>query len=173
MQMFDDTGAVLLNALRLAAFGAAAALALEAINGWNSARRRGRAALFAVDLAWCLLTAAGFFTLLLAYADGSLRLIWFACAAAGGFAFSRLLGKPARRAFRAFFRLAARAGRFVRACVLRPAASATKKIVIFSSKPLIFFLKCIKIAAYRLKSGRIERKIVRRKRRWLRDRKKA
>ena len=173
MRFFDDTGAVLLNMLRLAAYGAAAELALEVINGWNSARRPNKKALFAADLAWSVFAAAGFFLLLLAYADGALRLLWFACALAGGSAFRRTLGKPAARAFSAFFRFTARVWRFAVARVLRPSLSAAKKIAVFFSKPLIFFAGCIKMTAYKIKSGKIRRRIDRRKRRWLRRRKKA
>lgn len=173
MRFFDDTGAVLLNMLRLAACGAAAELALEVINGWSSARRPNKKALFAVDLAWSVFAAAGFFLLLLAYADGALRLLWFACAFAGAFAFRRLLGKPVRRAFSSYFRFTARARRLVCARVLRPALTAAKKIAVFFSKPLIFFTGCIKMATYKIKSGKIRRRIDRRKRRWHREREKA
>lgn len=173
MQFFDDTGAVLVNMLRLAVYGAAAEFALEVINGWNSARRPNKKALFAADLGWSIFAAAGFFLLLLAYADGALRLLWFACAFAGGFVFRRLFGQPTKRAFAAYFRFTASVWRFVCAHVLNPVVSAAKKIAKFFSKPLIFFTACIKMKAYRLKSGRIRRKIARRKRRWLRERKKA
>ena len=171
--MFDSTGAVLINMLRLAAFGAAASFALEAVNGWNAARRPRRTALFAVDLIWCIITAASFFMLLLAYADGSLRLLWFICAGAGFFAFGHTVGRGVRRCFKAFFRFTAAVRRSVRVHILRPTILTAKKNVVFFSKPLIFFKRCIKITVYRLKSGKIERRIVRRKRKWLRDRKKA
>ena len=74
MKFFDDTGAVLVNVLRVALFGAAADLALEIISGWNAAGRPNKKALFVADLAWCVLSAVCFFILLLAFADGSLRL---------------------------------------------------------------------------------------------------
>ena len=173
MQMFDDTGAVLLNMLRLFACGAAASLAFEIVSGWNAARRPGKKTLFAADLAWCVFAAAGFFMLLLAYADGSLRLLWFVCAGAGYFAFRRIFGRAARRAFKAYFRFTARVRRFIRARFLHPLISVAKKSGKFFSKPLIFFGRCIKMARYRLKSGKIERKIAWRKRKWLQDRKKA
>ena len=171
--MFESTGAVLLNALRLAAFGAASSLLLEAVNGWNAARRPNKKALFVADLAWCIAAAAGFFMLLLAYADGSLRLLWFVCAGVGYFVFSSTLGRAARRAFKAVFRFTAMVRRFVLVRIIYPLLAALKKMSVFFSKPLIFFARCIKIALYRLKSGKIERRIVRRKRRWLRRRKKA
>ena len=173
MQMFDETGAVLLNMLRLAAFGAAAELAFEVINGWNKARRPNKKALFAADVGWCLCAAACFFMLLLAYADGSLRLLWFVCAAAGFSLFSRAPGRLARRAFAAFFRLTAKLRRFIFKRILSPAAASAKKILVFFSKPLIFFAGCIKMTLYRLKSGKIRRRIAGRKRKWLRERKKA
>ena len=173
MQMFDDTGAVLINMLRLAAFGAAAELALEVINGWNKARRPNKKALFAADLGWSVCAAACFFMLLLAYADGSLRLLWFLCAAAGFFAFARAPGRLARRAFAAFFRFTAKVRSFVFKRILTPVAVSAKKTVIFFSKPLIFFVRCIRMAIYRLKSGKVRRRIAGRKRRWLRERKKA
>ncbi len=173
MEFFDDTSAVLLNALRLAAFGAAAGLTFEIINGRNAARRLNKKALFAADLLWCLSVALSFFMLLLAYADGSLCMLWFVCAAAGFFAFRRVAGKLSRRVFKTVFRFSARVRRFVCLRLFAPAVSTSKKIVIFFSKPLIFFCGCIKMTAYRLKSGRIRRKIARRKRKWLRERKKA
>ena len=173
MRFFDDTGAVLLNMLRTALFGAAADLLLEMINGWKIALRPNKKALFAADLAWCVFSAIGFFMLLLTYADGSLRLLWFACAAAGVFAFRRLFGAPARRVFATCFRFAAKMFGFVRLYILIPCLSLLKKTAIIFSKPLIFFMRCIKMAVYRAKIGRIERRIVRRKRRWLQRRKKA
>lgn len=173
MRFFDDTGAVLLNMLRIAAFGAAAELALEMINGWISAVRPNKKALFAADLAWSVCVALSFFMLLLAYADGSLRLLWFACAAAGFFTFRRLSGRCARRVFAVCFRFAARACGFVRSRIIAPCLYISKKTAIFFSKPLIFFARCIKMTTNSIKSGRIERRIVRRKRRWLRERKKA
>lgn len=171
MQMFDATGAVLLNVLRTAAFGAAAGLTLDIVNGWKSALRPKKAALFAADLAWCVSAAVCFFMLLLAFADGSLRLLWFIGAACGGYAYSALLGRTVRRVFAALFRLLARAAGRVRAGVLRPIAAASKKTAVFFSKPLIFLLRCIKITLYGLKSGKVKRRIAGRKRRWLRERK--
>ncbi len=173
MRFFEANGAVLLNILRTVLFGAAAELVLEVINGWRIALRPNRKALFAADLAWSLFSAVGFFMLLLAYADGSLRLLWFACAAAGVFLFRRLFGAPSRRVFAFCFRLAAKLCGFIRSCILLPCLSYFKKTVIFFSKPLIFFARCIKMTMYRVKIGRTGRKIVRRKRRWLRRRKKA
>lgn len=173
MQMFEDTGAVLLNMLRLMLYGGAAGLALEAVNGWNAAVRPKKKLLFAADLGWCLSAAFGFFMLLLAYADGALRLLWFVCAGAGYLLYRRLLGRHAKRAFSAFFRVRARARRLLRRRVFGPVAVASKKIAIFLSKPLIFFVGCIKMALYRLKAGKVKRKIKGRKRRWLRERKKC
>ena len=173
MEFFSDTGAVLLNVLRSAIYGAAAGFALEAVNGWNAAVRPNKKALFAADLGWCLCAAAGFFMLLLKFADGELRLLWFAGAAAGYFAYRRIAGRAARRLFKACFRFFARVRKWARERILRPACAAAKKIFIFSSKPLIFFSRCIKMAVYWVKSGKIKRRIARRKRKWLRDREKA
>lgn len=173
MRFFEDNGAVLLNILRTVAFGAAADFLLEMINGWRIALRPNKKALFAADLAWCVFSAVGFFMLLLAYADGSLRLLWFAGAATGIFLFRRLFGVAARRVFAACFRLAAKLCGFIRSYILLPCLSSLKKAAIFFSKPLIFFARCIKMTMYRLKIGRTGRKIVRRKRKWLRKREKA
>ena len=173
MRFFEANGAVLLNILRTVLFGAAAELVLEMINGWMIALRPNKKAVFAADLAWCLFSATGFFMLLLAYADGSLRLLWFAGAAAGAFLFRRLLGAPARRVFAFCFRLAAKPFGFIRSYILHPSLLFLKKAAVFFSKPLIFFARCIKMTMYELKIGGIGRKTVRRKRRWLRRRKKA
>lgn len=173
MQMFEDVGEVLTNMLRLMLFGGAAGLALEAVSAWNAAVRPNKKLLFAADLGWCLAAAFGFFALLLAYADGALRLLWFICAGAGYFVYRRTLGNAAKRALTALFRLRSRARRALRRRVFAPAAVLSKKIAVFFSKPLIFFAGCIKMALYRLKSGKIRRRIKGRKRRWLQDRKKA
>ncbi|MBO4584065.1 MAG: hypothetical protein J5756_03260 [Clostridia bacterium] len=173
MEFFSDTGEVLMNVLRSALYGAAAGLALEVVNGWNAAVRPNKKALFAADLGWCLCAALGFFMLLLKFADGELRLIWFAGAAAGYFAYRRVAGRAAKRAFKACFRFFARVRKRIRERVLRPAGAAAKKILIFLSKPLIFFARCIKMAIYWVKSGKIKRRIARRKRKWLREREKA
>ena len=173
MLMFEETGAVVLNMLRAAVFGMCAGVLFDLIYAFDRVCAMKKSSLFAVDVGWCLFTALAFFVMLLAHADGEMRLLWFACAASGGALYVRVFGKLVRRVLVCGVRLLKRICRAVFRWILRPVGLFIKKIFVFFIKPLKLLKKCITIAIYRFKLGKTKRRISGRKREWLREQEKA
>lgn len=173
MLMFEETGAVVVNMLRTAVFGMCAGVPFDLIYAFVRVRAPKKRTVFAADAGWCLFTALAFFAMLLAHADGQMRMMWFVCVIGGGALYGRVFSKPMRRLLVCAVRLSVRFCRFVRRCLLHPVILAVKKILVFFIKPLKLLKKCITIAMYRLKLGKRKRRISGRKREWLREQEKT
>lgn len=173
MDMFESISNVLANIGRCALFGFCVSLPFDLIEVWDKRKKPSPKALFAADAGYCVAVALAFFAMLLAFADGSLRLGWFISAALGALIYKYLMSRFLKKAFFLLFEYVEK----VKACVMKflfaPTRFFIEKICNILIKPLKFLLKHIKIVMIRLKAEKVRKKISGRKRKWRQEQNKV
>lgn len=173
MEMFENISEVIANIGRAALFGFCVGFPFDVITSWSVKRKPSQKMLFAADFGYCLFVGFAFFVMLLAFADGCLRIAWFVTAFVGAVIYKLLLSRFVKRGSERVFSVCTAVNLFLKIRVFDPIRRFLKKILAISLKPLKFLIKYIKIVLFGAKSTIVRKRISGRKRKWLRKRNKT